>query len=137
MNMYCYAVRDMEEEDFSPLQCHANDVIAAHEIIRYFLLSVSKDNILNVLDSSPLNPFKWYENHFGVNPDFLKRFDIYRLGLFDTSTGLVDGSCERASLFVVMNEAIEEFSDYLTSMKCFQHVADEYHRQRQEVENEG
>jgi hypothetical protein len=137
MNMYCYAVRDIEEEDFSPLQCHINDDIAVFEIVRCFLLHSADGDNLNLIKSSSLNPVKWFGDHFGVNPDFLVRFDIFRLGIFDTSTGLVDGSCERCSLFVKMNKAIEDFAGYLTSLDCFKRLVDDYHLKCQEVENEG
>lgn len=120
MTFYCYVLYDASFSEFGLVQTHVNDDVAAFEFSRQVILSVIDDDLINLTDCDDLkNPFEWDGHSFSLNQDFLERFSLFRIGIFDTSTGLLDGSVERVNLFEKFVDALKSFGDYFNSLDCF------------------
>lgn len=136
MTTYCYSVYDSENQVFSPLQSHVNDDIASFEIIRCFLASLPGPGEEAILADMSVNPLQWNNDHFHLNPRFFKRFEVYRLGIFDDSTGLLDGSVERVSIFDKVQDAAKKYAVYFNGLPYFQKLADAYQKNDKEVNDD-
>ena len=119
MTFYCYALYDYTNSEFSLIQSHVNDDVAVYEFVRQILASVTSHNLLDLTVESPVNPFVWIDNSFRLNDSFLKRFSIFRVGIFNTFTGLLDGSVERVDLADKLLEVLKSYLDYYNSLDYF------------------
>lgn len=122
MTTYCYSLYDSKRGEFSPLQTHPKDSIAVFEFVRYCILSSLSGDPKNLVVECDLNPFRWDKDHFEFSDTFWNRFDIFRLGIFDTDTGLVDGSVERVSLYDDFRKVAGEFRDYYNGLDFYKNL---------------
>lgn len=122
MTLYCYALYDSEACEFSLIQSHVNDDIAVHEFVRQMIDFVIDHNLLNLTMQSSFNPFVWKDGVFKINADFVTRFSIYRLGIFDTSTGLLDGSVECVNLSGKLAEVLISYRDYYNTIEYYKNL---------------
>lgn len=122
MTFYCYALYDSDVSDFGLIQSHVNDDVAAHEFARQIFMEVIGDNFINLTKESPDNPFVWNNGSFKLSDAFVNRISIFRLGIFDTSTGLLDGSVERVNLGDKFLEALRSFLQYFNSLEFFKNL---------------
>ena len=122
MTFYCYALYDYSLSDFGLIQSHVNDDVAAYEFARQILREVTDQNFLNLTVVSPDNPFVWDNGSFKLSDDFLKRYSIYRLGIYDSSTGLLDGSVDRVDLGDKFREAFQAYLDYYNKLDYFKNL---------------
>ena len=116
--MYCYSIFDSEKRIFSPVQTYLSDDIAVYEILSQFCeRSLKCKELTPDLDYAVLNPYT--KDKYGVrypNVDFLARFEIVRLGIFDEQTGLIDCSVEPVCLGEKMQEIICKEVDYFNNL---------------------
>lgn len=122
MTFYCYALYDYSVSDFGLIQSHANDDIAVYEFARQIVNIISNDNLINLTKNCSDNPFVWDNGSFKLNDVFLNRYSIYRLGIYDSSSGLLDGSVERVNLGDKFREAFRGFLDYFNSLEFFKNL---------------
>lgn len=119
MNFYCYSLYDYMYSEFSLVQSHVNDDVAVYEFVRQILSEVTSHELRNLTVMSPINPFIWQDGIFKLSTDFLKRFSIFRLGIFDTSTGLLDGSVDRVDLADKLVKVLNDYLGYYNSLEYF------------------
>lgn len=122
MNFYCYSFYDYTYSEFSLVQSHVNDDVAVYEFVRQILSEVTSHELRNLTVMSPMNPFIWQDGILKLSTDFLKRFSIFRLGIFDTSTGLLDGSVDRVDLADKLVEVLNDYLDYFNSLEYFKNL---------------
>jgi len=119
MIFYCYALYDYNESEFSLIQSHVNDDVAVYEFSRQILREFTDHNLLNLTVENPINPFIWRDGSFKLNAEFLERFSIFRIGIYNSSTGLLDGSVDRENLTDKFLEALNSYLDYYNSLEFF------------------
>lgn len=122
MTFYCYALYDCTVSDFGLIQSHVNDDIAAYEFAEQILRVFCREDLNNLTMESDSNPFVWDNGSFKLNDAFLNRYSVYRLGIYDSSTGLLDGSVERVNLADKFLEALKAFRDYYNSVEFFKNL---------------
>ena len=122
MTFYCYALYDNIDAEFSLVQSHPNDDIALYEFVRQILSVVINGDLHNLTVDSSVNPFVWSDGSFELNYDFFARFSLFRIGIFDTSSGLLDGSVEKVNLSNRFLEVAKSYLEYCNSLEYFKEL---------------